>query len=171
MKNLKVIIIASLFFITIQSHAQELSVRLLGSVHGISELDQTYMSPGLSIEGKMGKKFTVGIDATHTIKQPIKMLTVNPNVKFYFNESFQGFFIGVGMATFRFKNEVVNELDDNFSQGDGSFTPGVGVEAMIGINTVLQDDISIGFKVGAGQLMSPDDSLLFNGNVSIGFMF
>jgi hypothetical protein len=164
------LLVLGLFFFHSTLSSQSLALKLNASLSSISEVEASFISPGISIEGKAGRHYSIGLDLGATSNGTYKMLHFTPSIKYYFGRSLRSFYIGAGIDAFQLKRKNGGPIGYPFDNENNESGIAGGPQLMIGSQTVIDDIIVIGFQLGAGP--SPAvESIFFHAVFSAGIVF
>lgn len=132
---------------------------LLFSIHSYS---QTYIKantltalvaiPDVAVETSIGEKLTLNIDLMASFwesfdgKSPMKFITFTPEVRYHFNEKFNGLYFGGHIGADIYKIQKWNYWDSN-NYEDGH---GYRLGATLGYQKKLNDKFMLDFFVSGG---------------------
>lgn len=108
--------------------------------------------PNVGIETSIGEKTTFSVDVMASFwesfngNNPMKFVTVTPEVRYHFKEKYNGFYVGAHIGADKYELQKWNYWDTNKYE-DGF---GYRLGATIGYNLKLSDKFLLDFFVGGG---------------------
>ncbi len=121
-------------------------------INGITALA---LVPNIGFETKIAERFTFQTDVTASFWKsvngaPLKFLIVTPEIRYHFNETFNGFYAGfhIGGATFNIQRWDYQLL--NYNQKGYSYFIG----STIGYQKKLSEKFLLDFFIGGGSIQS-----------------
>lgn len=167
------ILVTVLFLLglSMQSYSQDLSVRGNVTVNAISDFESGFVGGGLGVEGTVGRHWSVGTDVSWAKRENLKVFNFNPSIRFYFNRGLRGLFLGVGANVLNLKSEV-GPIGYPIEISRGQEVLIGGPEASLGLQTRIDNRITMGFKAGLSAFtdIDLDETVGFNMNFTVGVL-
>ena len=147
--------------------AQSLIVKVNGSIHALGEFETSFIAAGAGVEGALSYNFSVGMDAGYGTDNNFKFIHFTPTFKFYPFESLRGIYIGVGATFYSVMSKDKLPIGYPLDELVGAKALVGGPEAFLGLQTIIDDEVSLGFQVGLGVF--PDiEAPFINANFTVG---
>lgn len=171
MKPLQKLILIAILAVGYQlSSGQSIAIKANASLSTLGEVEATFITPGFSLEGKMGRHWSIGIDLGAGSNSVYSMVHFTPALKYYVNRSLNGFYIGFGIDAFRLKRENGGPIGYPFYNESALTGVAAGPQLMIGAQTIIDDIVAIGFQIGVGPAAAIESAFL-HGVFSAGIAF
>lgn len=144
------------------SNATAQSIALKGnlSYSTISEVEASFITPGISLEGRAGGHFTIGADVGFGSNDNFKMVHFTPSLKYYFSSSLRGFYLGTALDAFRLKTKNGGPVGYPFDKESESSGIAAGLMAMIGAQSIIDGALVLGIQIGPGYMPGIDAGFL-----------
>ena len=144
----------------LNSDAQSLAVKGNLSYSTIGEVEASFITPGISLEGRAGKHWSIGADIGFGKNDSFNMFHFSPTVKYYFGRSMRSFFLGAGIDAIRLKRGNGGPIGYPFEDEDAGTGIAAGLTIMFGVQTVVSEHFVLGFQLAGGYAPGIDSGIL-----------
>lgn len=162
-------------FLSLWANAQDfspsVSIRLAGEARLYDELDDVVPTGGLGIEAKMSSKWTIVGDFTWGSFENINVFTARPDLRYYFKESFKGFFIKAGVGYVSFSAEENTILPFPFDPDDGRDVNFLTLHTGLGFSTIVLERWNAGLHLSLGGAFGTELEEYLAAGFNVGYLF
>lgn len=140
--------------------AQSLAIKGNLSYSTIGEVETSFITPGISLEGRAGRHWSIGADIGFGKNGTFNMLHFSPAVRYYFGRSLRSFFLGAGIDAIRLKRENGGPIGYPFGNEIEKTGIAAGIQLLIGAQTIISEHIVIGLQFAAGYAPGIESGIL-----------
>ncbi len=162
MKYISFLSLCIFFNLTLLVHTNAQSIAVKGNISysTIGEVETSFITPGISLEGRAGKHWSIGADIGFGKNGSYQMFHFTPAVKYYFGRSLRSFFLGTGIDAIRLKRENGGPIGYPFEDRNAPTGIVAGIHGMFGAQTIINNHLAIGFQFTFGYAPGIDSGFL-----------
>ena len=157
-------------FLVSNANAQSIAIKGNLSYSSIGEVETSFITPGISLEGRAGQHWSIGADIGFGKNGTFSMFHFSPALKYYFGRSLRSFYLGAGIDAIRLKRENGGPIGYPFEDENARSGIAAGLQVMLGAQTIISNHIVLGFQLAAGYAPGIDSGI-FHPLFSAGYVF
>jgi Protein of unknown function (DUF3575) len=140
-----------------------LQAQTYAKINGVTAL---VLIPNIGIETSISQRMTFQVDVTASFwksvnKAPLQLLIIIPEIRYHFNENYNGFYIGANIGGSKFKLQKPDYSGtDNYQEGYSYL-----VGATVGYKKLVSKKIMLDFYLGGGSSQAFYKGYFLNTNI------